>query len=104
MNIIQAKRRISNGTYQVIDYCLDCKRNANGTHIISHKQIEDIESLPLLQDYTTTAAPCDVCGSHDGTEYHHWAVRHIFGDDADQWPGAFLCRTHHMEWHKRMGI
>ena len=102
--VIRGKRIISNGTYQVIDYCIRCMCNANKTHILSHKQVEDLGDLPILGDYAKDAPPCDICGSRDGTEYHHWAVRHIFKDDADQWPGAFLCRSHHSEWHKKTGI
>jgi hypothetical protein len=26
----------------------------------------------------------------------------VFGDEADDWPMALLCRPHHEEWHRRM--
>lgn len=41
---------------------------------------------------------CVVCGSL-GVELHHFAPRHLFGADADKWPTAYLCRTHHKQWH-----
>lgn len=98
--IIRVKRKIANGTYQVIDWCQECGRNARKTHIISHKQAGDIERLPLLSDYTLDMPPCDRCGSKDGVEWHHFGVRHVFGEhDADTWPGAYLCRDCHTIWH-----
>lgn len=36
------------------------------------------------------------------TEYHHFAPRNTFGDQADEWPYLPLCRPHHVEWHQRM--
>jgi hypothetical protein len=33
---------------------------------------------------------------------HHWAPRHLFGDECDGWPLAFLCRPCHVEWHQRV--
>ena len=37
-----------------------------------------------------------------GTEWHHFAPRNTFTDDADSWPVLPLCRPHHVEWHTRM--
>lgn len=47
--------------------------------------------------------PCVVanCGVTP-TEYHHFAPRNTFGDEADSWPYLPLCRAHHVEWHTRM--
>lgn len=36
------------------------------------------------------------------TEYHHFAPKNTFGDQADAWPYLPLCRPHHVEWHERM--
>ena len=44
--------------------------------------------------------PCSVCGQL-GTEWHHFAPRHLF-EDADRWPTAYLCRAHHREWHDKL--
>lgn len=46
--------------------------------------------------------PCEVCGTKGTTEVHHWAPRHLFGDDADRWPTGNLCRPCHVNWHQRV--
>lgn len=47
--------------------------------------------------------PCSVRGcTSDGREWHHFAPRNTFTDDADDWPVLPLCRPHHVEWHRRM--
>lgn len=46
-----------------------------------------------------SGVPCEVCGSTDGTEWHHWAPRHLFGDEAESWPMGALCRMCHRRWH-----
>lgn len=46
--------------------------------------------------------PCEVCGEQPTTN-HHWLPRHIAraaGLAADEWPQAYLCHKHHMEWHR----
>lgn len=63
----------------------------------------DPDSLPVSSDYRGLLAICSVkgCGSDD-VELNHFAPRGIFGEDADQWPTAFLCRKHHAEWGYRV--
>lgn len=46
---------------------------------------------------------CEKCGA-DGAESHHWAPRHIFGDEADLWPVSFLCPTCYQRWHDLMTL
>lgn len=92
----------TSGTSQVYWKCLRCKRNANGPgKFIEHSKITKygikIENIPVEKDYRTER--CAVCGAL-GAEYHHWAPRHLFGDDADKWPGAHLCNKHHTLWHR----
>lgn len=41
---------------------------------------------------------CEVCSAH-GVEEHHWAPKHLFGDDAERWPKSYLCRSCHAKWH-----
>lgn len=44
--------------------------------------------------------PCDVKGcSNIGAEYHHFSPSHLFGDAADNYPTANLCKYHHDNWH-----
>jgi 5-methylcytosine-specific restriction endonuclease McrA len=67
---------------------------------ISHAEVKkffDINSIPVVEDFSQDHK-CAVCGK-TGTEYHHFAPRHLFGDEADKWPGVYLCRPHHTEWH-----
>lgn len=56
------------------------------------KQNETIEYPPCVYDGCETVP----------TEIHHFAPRNTFGDEADLWPVAPLCREHHVEWHRRM--
>lgn len=47
--------------------------------------------------------PCERLGCTAAvTEYHHFAPYNTFPMEADQWPTAYLCREHHIEWHRRM--
>ena len=97
--IIRAKRRISNGVFQVLDYCRSCGCNANRTNLIPHAEAGDLSRLPMLDDYTIGMPPCERCGSSEGVEDHHWAPQHIF-QDAHTWPRSYLCISCHNEWHE----
>ena len=54
--------------------------------------------LPLADDMSLSAEPCAHCGSKSGTEWHHWAPKHLF-EDPDNWPGDYLCKPCHKYWH-----
>jgi hypothetical protein len=99
----------ASGISQVYWLCLECNNNirragSKGGLFLSHMSVReahiDIESLPVINDYRDGGTPCAVCGA-PGTEYHHWAPRHLF-EDADSWPTAYLCREHHSYWHNRV--
>jgi len=48
-------------------------------------------------------APCERCGTAEGTQVHHWAPRAIFGYiESDRWPTANLCPSCHSLWHRLM--
>lgn len=100
---VKLVRDITNsGTSQVFWMCLECEKNASGAaKWIAHEPIRnfgiDIESIEIRKD--GRADKCEVCGGA-GAEWHHFAPRFLFGDEADKWPGAFLCRSHHAHWHK----
>lgn len=96
----------SSGVSMVFWECETCQKNAIAPgYFIPHEKITScgilIETIPVTRDYRTQVDKCAVCGEL-GTEYHHWAPRYVFGEDADLWPGAYLCRRHHMEWHNRI--
>jgi hypothetical protein len=44
--------------------------------------------------------PCEVCGSTDKIEEHHWAPWHLFGEEAEKWPKSYLCQPCHVRWHQ----
>jgi hypothetical protein len=47
--------------------------------------------------------PCSVRGCpQPGQEWHHFAPRNTFGEEAELWPVMPLCVGHHREWHTRM--
>lgn len=43
---------------------------------------------------------CARCGAEGKLQAHHWAPRHLFPEDADEWPISYLCRPCHLTWHK----
>lgn len=48
--------------------------------------------------YRDEMPSCVVCGAIE-TELHHFAPRHLFGDECESWPAADLCRSCHKRWH-----
>lgn len=97
------KNKLSDTSYQVVDMCTTCHKNARGSAIyIPHNVAGDLTLLPILFDYTHDKPACEVCGSQTGTQLHHFAPRHIFGAEAERWPKAYLCQTCHDHWHAAM--
>jgi hypothetical protein len=95
-------RNITNaGASNVFWLCSACEKNAGGAaRWIAHDPIKnfgiDIDTIPIHEDGRVDR--CEVCGSL-GAQWHHWAPHHLFGNDAEKWPGAFLCSKHHTLWH-----
>lgn len=97
-------------------YCVDC--GLVMTQYASKRAAADFEigqKHGLRRVYTVTEQrieaglevasygadqPCVVCGSQGDSEEHHWAPRHLFGDECDKWPRAYLCRSCHVRWHQ----
>ncbi|MBO9602559.1 MAG: hypothetical protein J7496_08635 [Novosphingobium sp.] len=44
--------------------------------------------------------PCEVCGSTEKIEEHHWAPFYLFGAESEKWPTSFLCQKCHVRWHQ----
>lgn len=92
-----------NGVRQLIGVCVRCDRKGNPSKEMRDLWRGHLDELPVIDDnrerYVTDAA-CERCGSVD-VEYHHWAPRALF-DDADNWPGAYLCPQCHREWHRKV--
>lgn len=96
-NVLISKIVFANKSEHAIYWCYRCDRGAqgNGFYLPNHKF--DMLKLPIARDYSLESEHCIVCGKQ-GAEYHHWAPRHLF-EDAEQWPGDYLCPEHHKEWH-----
>jgi uncharacterized protein YlaI len=62
-----------------------------------HDNARDFE-LPECANYSTNE-PCAACGTIGFLELHHWAPRHLFGNDSDNWPTSYLCPDCHQRWH-----
>jgi hypothetical protein len=91
----------SNGAKVVVERCPNCGANPNAGKPFLPLKDYDWESLPLWEDKTIDAPPCSVRGCvNKGTEYHHYAPRHLF-EDADDWATGYLCAIHHRLWHER---
>ena len=68
---------------------------------ISHDKIKalgiNIDLLPVVNNNSLSFV-CVVCG-HIGAANHHFAPRHLFGDECEIWTQAYLCETCHKRWH-----
>ncbi|MFA5376913.1 MAG: hypothetical protein WC455_14280 [Dehalococcoidia bacterium] len=91
---------VSNGTSQVWWKCEAGHAIDNPRKNIAHEKIVaygvSIESIPVEKTYSVEL--CEVCG-RPGVEVHHWAPRHLFGDECDSWPKSNLCKACHAKWH-----
>lgn len=91
---------VTNGTSQVWWKCEAGHPIDNPRKAIPHEKITaygiTIESIPIDKSYNTVA--CEVCGK-PGTEVHHFAPRHLFGDECEKWPQSNLCKSCHDKWH-----
>lgn len=91
---------VTNGTSQVWWKCEAGHPIDNPRKAIPHEKITaygiTIESIPIDKSYNTVA--CEVCGK-PGTEVHHFAPRHLFGDECEKWPQSNLCKSCHDRWH-----
>lgn len=59
----------------------------------------DVDALPVaysLVEYRRCQGPCRKLTR---CEFHHLAPRKFFGDEADEWPTAWLCQDCHDRWH-----
>ena len=91
-----------NGAQVIVARCCKCDRIPNRKQpFLPKAEYPNWEKYPLYQDNTQYSDPCVVigCGRRD-TEYHHWAPRALFGEDAELYPGAYLCQFHHDHWHE----
>lgn len=91
------KVKCSNGTIQYKAYCQECGGHGSP---LPYKDIEGLDDQQIPLVHSQDAVPCERCGSPDGSEEHHWAPWHLFGDDAMTWPTSYLCLECHVKWHR----
>jgi len=92
----------SNGIAQVYWYC---QRHDGAINLprknIPHDAIKaqgiDINKLEVIGNNSLEFI-CARCG-HVGAANHHWAPRHLFGVECEQWPQGLLCEACHKKWH-----
>lgn len=90
------------GSKVVVERCPNCRSNTRPGAAFLSKKGYDWDALPLFEDYTDVSFPCCVEGcERKDTQLHHFAPRHLFGEDADLWPTGYLCTDHHSEWHQK---
>ena len=100
----------SNGAQAVFEVCLlkgEPHRLTKGGQNIPHADVFRrglrLEDIPILRNDAVVG--CSVSGCVEvGFEYHHWAPRSIWREEADLWPTSPLCDIHHKEWHRRTGL
>lgn len=92
---------VSSGAKAVRARCLSCGNPPTRNDPSYAQKNFKIDELPIIStDNFDKSYPCVVCGKL-GTEWHHFAPRHLF-DNADDWPAASLCLEHHHEWHNKL--
>lgn len=103
-----AKDKAANGSTQVFWWCVHCNNYADPrSPFIPHGFVKvnlkiDIDTLPTIERFPNNPLPvCVVCGK-SGAELHHFAPKHIFDGESENWPTAYLCDKHHREWHTKV--
>lgn len=95
---------MQSGAIAIAAYCLSCGRVATKDAYIPKRRfsLAQIDEMAIEHDYSNSALVCCVegCTNHD-VEWHHFAPKGIFGEDAEKWPKAWVCKAHHDDWHKR---
>jgi hypothetical protein len=102
-NVEPRKTIQHSGAIAIGVYCLDCGKWATDKTWVGKDEFTEaqVKAMPLEADYRNPDHPCCVIGCNGiGVEWHHFAPKHLFGPDADRWPGAWVCVTHHLEWHR----
>lgn len=59
----------------------------------------ELESVPWLTREETWRLCQGPCRSLSLCQFHHLAPKKFFGDEADEWPTAWLCTRCHARWH-----
>lgn len=100
------RRRDARGNWQILWGCIYCAQRV-GSDFIPRSRVadNDLWGLPTLTPAPPTEREqCPVCKQPSLLEEHHLAPKELFGDEADLWPQARVCRDCHERWHAVMGL
>lgn len=83
--------------------CPDCGHREGSP--LGKKKLKEMgrsmDELRIANSGAESVEECERCGSGEDVQYHHWAPRHLFGrEEADRWPGSYLCQPCHATWHR----
>ncbi len=91
----------ANGAHVVAERCPVCRTAPDPKKVFLSVKDYDWYSLPMFQDNSKDAPACVVMGcGNKGTELHHFAPRHLFKQEAEDYPKGYLCSYHHSHWHE----
>lgn len=96
--------KAASGHEHITEYCFACYSRPTGAFIgkdEAKRRGINIEELEVVKDNRSETQRCEVCDSLE-TELHHWAPVHLFGQEAKDWPTAFLCCACHRRWHEKV--
>lgn len=88
------------GSFQVWLKCDKCNKNFRGSAQFLKQAGLDMDKIPVYDPNPAKREKCVVrgCNNYD-VQYHHFAPRHLFQMDADDWPVLPVCNFHHSLWH-----
>lgn len=91
----------ANGAHVVAERCPICRTAPDPRKCFLSVKDYDWYSLPMFQDNSKDAPECVVVGcKNKGVELHHFAPRHLFKREAEDYPKGYLCNYHHTHWHE----
>lgn len=70
------------------------------TEVLTKTAVKVLNGEELAEIERRVMPPCEVCGSVEKIEQHHWAPFHLFGAECEKWPTSFLCQPCHVRWHQ----
>lgn len=103
-NVAPAAIIVRDGSRHYRTRCFDCgclSAQSISADVLRRHNI-DPATLEVVRDDREPDEPCEVCGSDDGVQLHHWAPQSLEQRfrSPQAWPTAMLCRTCHAEWHR----
>jgi len=100
--------RSGNGAERLTMWCRDCQHHVADEKGFAGKWIAKADpqiahvpydSIPFLEQDRFWRRCQGPCRQITECEYHHFAPRKYFADEADNWPTGWLCDSCHDRWH-----